>query len=123
MTFVEQCREVWELWKRKVAICATVGVAALAFYHVVFGANGWVVYQQKKVHYRQLQDDIQNLQTQNDELQKEIKALKTDPKAIEREAREQLHLTRPGEVVYVLPTQKPAQGNPPANAAAQNRKK
>jgi len=36
-------------------------------------------------------------------MEQEIKALKTDPKAIEKEARERLHYTRPGEVVFALP--------------------
>ena len=41
-----------------------------------------------------------------------IKALKSDPAAIEKEAREQLHYTRPKEFVYVTPDppQKPAVG-------------
>lgn len=123
MTFVEQCKEVWELWKRKVAIIGTVAIASLTFYHVIFGANGWMIYQQKRARYKQLQEEIHQVQTENERLQREIKELKTDPQAIEREAREQLHLTRPGEVVYVLPAPKPAQAAPPAANAAQNRKK
>ncbi len=117
---MEQCRAIWELWKRKVAIAATVALAGLIFYHVVFGANGWVVYQNKKAEYRRLQKEIDQLQTKNTSLQKEIEGLKSDPKAIEKEAREQLHLTRPGEVVYVMP-QQPAKTSPPANATAQKK--
>ena len=37
-------------------------------------------------------------------MEQEIKALKNDPKTIEKEARERLHYTRPGEVVYTLPS-------------------
>jgi cell division protein FtsB len=50
------------------------------------------------------------LQQENEAYTQEIKALQSDPKAIEKEAREQLHYTRPGEVVYVepAPTPKPA---------------
>jgi cell division protein FtsB len=121
MTFVEQCREVYEQWRGKGAIIATVFVTCIIFYHVVFGANGWVVYQKKKVEYLQLQDDIQKLSKENQALQSDVKALKTDKSAIEREAREQLHYTRPGEVVYVMPNQRPATGNPPPAATAQRR--
>lgn len=116
MTFVEQCREVYEQWRSKAAIIATVMLTCIIFYHVVFGANGWMVYQKKKVEYRKLQDDLQKLSKENDELQKDVKALKTDKAAIEREAREQLHYTRPGEVVYVVPPR-----NAPAMATAQKR--
>lgn len=118
MTLVEQCREVYEQWKRKAAIVATVLLSCAVFYHVVFGANGWVVYQQKKVEYRRLQGDLQKLTNENESLQKDVKALKTDRSAIEREAREQLHYTRPGEVVYVVPPP-PAPPNRPATATAQ----
>jgi cell division protein FtsB len=41
-----------------------------------------------------------------------IESLKSDPKAIEKEAREQLRYARPGEVVYTLPNQPQAQKSP-----------
>ncbi len=115
MTFAEQCREVYEQWRRKAALVATVLFTCVIFYHVVFGANGWVVYQKKKVEYRQLQDNLQKLTQENEGLQKDVKGLKSDKAAIEREAREQLHYTRPGEVVYVMPA--PTGTNPPPEAA------
>jgi cell division protein FtsB len=120
MNFVEQCREVYEQWRRKAAIIATVTLTCVIFYHVVFGANGWVVYQKKKAEYRDLQGQLEKLTEENAALQKDVKGLKTDKSAIEREAREQLHYTRPGEVVYVVPT-KPAGGNPPPRATAEKR--
>jgi cell division protein FtsB len=72
-------------------------------YHVVFGANGVVVYQQKKVEYRKLNEELNSLQDENQRLNEHIKALQTDPKAIEKEAREQLRYAKPGEVIYVAP--------------------
>jgi cell division protein FtsB len=95
---------------------ATGGVLLLTlwlFLHVMFGVNGMVVYRAKRAEYHRLQSEIERLQKENDVYTQQIKALQTDPKAIEKEAREQLHYTRPGEVVYVDPSpQKPA-----ANAA------
>src|SRR3954468_2726187 len=114
MTFVEQCQEVWEQWKRKAALVATVVLTCAVFYHVVFGANGWLVYQKKKAEYHRLQGELIKLNAENASLQKDVKSLKSDKSAIEREAREQLHYTRPGEVVYVMPQAKAATGNPPA---------
>ena len=98
---------------------ATAGVGVLTvwlFLHVTFGANGMVVYRQKKAEYQSLQRDIDHLQKENDLYTDRIKALETDPKAIEKEAREQLHYARPGEVVYVTPAPPPPE--PAANAAA-----
>jgi cell division protein FtsB len=85
---------------------ATVSVGALIIflgYHVIFGANGLLVYRQKRQQSREIQQQIQNMQQQNAILEKQIKALKSDPQAIEKEARESLHYARPGEVVYTLP--------------------
>ncbi len=103
-------------WRR----LATTAVALLTvwlFLHVMFGANGMVVYRQKRAEYQDLQKEINGLQKENGHYTGQIKALKTDPKTIEKEAREQLHYTRPGEVVYVTPA--PVPSPPPRTNAAQ----
>jgi len=85
---------------------ATVAVSLLAiwiFAHVMFGANGMVVYRSKKTEYQQLQKEIVRLRNDNAEYSTQIEQLKTDPKRIEKEAREQFHYARPGEVIYVAP--------------------
>jgi cell division protein FtsB len=89
------------------------------FLHVMFGANGMVIYRQKRAEYQNLQKEVDALQRENDLSSKEIKALKNDPKTIEKEAREQLHYAKPGEVVYVGPQQpnQQIQPNPNNNAA------
>lgn len=90
---------------------ATAGVGALLLvmgYHVLFGVNGVVAYQQKRKESRELQQQIESLEQQNDSLQQQIKALKYNPQAIEKEAREHLRYARPGEVIYTLPAVEPA---------------
>lgn len=85
---------------------ATAGVGLLAvwlFLHVMFGANGMVVYRLKRTERQKLQAEIEKLQRENDLYEQQIKGLQNDPQAIEKEAREQLHYARPGEVVYVEP--------------------
>ncbi len=112
------CRAARVLYQLRTKL-ATVAVAVLAVFlavHVIFGANGMVVYQKKKAEYHKLQKDVDQIQQQNQTLSEQIKALKTDPAAIEKEAREQLHYARPGEIVYLAPGQPvPA---PPPNASA-----
>lgn len=95
--------------RRRLATAGVVLLTVWLFLHVMFGANGMVVYRGKRAEYQKLQSEIDRLQKENDSYTQQIKALQSDPKAIEKEAREQLHYTRPGEVVYVQPTpQKPA---------------
>lgn len=85
---------------------ASAGVAVFAIflsYHVICGANGLVVFQQKRAEYKRLQIELKALEDENKRISDNIRALQTDPKAIEREAREQLRYAKPGEVVYVAP--------------------
>ena len=120
MTFLRPILEFIYRFRRRVA---TVGVALLACavgFHVVFGANGMVVYQKKRAEYRDLQQEMQRMQQENDRLTRENRQLNVNPAAIEREAREQLHLTRPGETVYVVPADQQPAPQPPAAATAQN---
>ena len=85
---------------------ATLAVGLLAvwlFVHVTFAANGMVVYRAKRAEYQAVQRDIDRLQKENAHYTQEVNELKTDPKRIEKEAREQFHYARPGEVIYVSP--------------------
>jgi cell division protein FtsB len=97
---------------RKVATAAA-GVLALAMgYHVIFGQNGLTVYQQKRQDSQTLDKHLHSLQRENDLLKGHVDRLQNDPSAIEHQAREELHYTRPGEVIYTLPTTPPSQSSP-----------
>jgi cell division protein FtsB len=116
-TWIERARplamQVYGL-RRRIATIAVLLLAGSLFVHVMFGANGMVVYKQKKAEYQSLRKQIGQVQQDNDHYAQKIQGLKTDEKAVEKEAREQLGYARPGEVVYVA-TPKPA---PPANHTA-----
>jgi cell division protein FtsB len=121
--FAERCvnraRPVWDIVYGARRRLATLGVILLTgwlFLHVMFGANGMVVYRTKRAEYQHLQGEINGLQKDNDQYADQIKALRSDPRAIEKEAREQLHYTRPGEYVYVNPAVK-ASAKPETSSA------
>ena len=97
-------RRLYEL-RTRLATAAVVLLAGWLFVHVTFGANGMVVYRAKKAEYERVQKDIQQLQKENQRYSVEVEQLKNDPKRIEKEAREQFHYARPGEVIYVPPSQ------------------
>jgi len=103
--------------RRRLATLAVGVVTVWLFLHVMFGANGMVVYRQKRAEYQNLSLEIDQLQNENDRYTAQIQALQSDPQTIEKEAREQLHYARPGEVIYVSPAPLPVQ--PPATNAAQ----
>lgn len=102
--------------RRRLATAVVAVLTGWLFFHITFGANGMVVYRQKSVEHQQLEKEIDAMQKENDRYTGQIKALKTDPNTIEKEAREQLHYARPGEVVYVTPAPTPPP-QPTSNAA------
>jgi cell division protein FtsB len=102
--------------RRRIATGAVVFLTAWLFLHIVFGANGMVVYKQKRAEIDDLQKQVNSLQIEDQRYNQQIQSLKSDPRAIEKEAREALHYTRPGEVVYVAPP--PANPPKPANNSA-----
>jgi cell division protein FtsB len=112
--FIEQLYAV----RRRVATSAVAVLAVWLFLHVMFGANGMAVYRTKRAEYQILQKQINGLQKENDHYSAQITELKTDPKRIEKEAREQFHYARPGEVIYVAPD-----ALPPAQPATHSARK
>jgi cell division protein FtsB len=102
--------------RRRLATIAVTVLAASLFVHVVFGANGMVVYKQKRAEYEALRNQEMQVQDENERYTRQIQGLKSDQKAIEKEAREQLGYAKPGEYVYVAPV--PAKPAPPANHTA-----
>lgn len=102
-------------WRRRAATLALSLLAIWLAYHVIFGANGTMVYSQKIAEHRALNKEILQLKRENELLTHQVDELKHDPKAIEKEAREQLRYARPGEVIYTLPQSTSA----PATVTAQ----
>lgn len=88
-----------------------IAFAVLLGYHVIVGHNGITAYQQKRNEDKALQQEINALQEENGRLKDHVDRLQTDPGAIEHEARERLHYTRPGEIIYTL-NERPAETQP-----------
>jgi cell division protein FtsB len=100
--------------RRKAATVLFVALSAFLGFYAIFGHDGLVAYQQKQHQAQQLHQQILDLQKQNDRLAVHDQRLKTDRDTIEYEAREQMHYTRPGEVIYTMP-QAPAAKSAPKN--------
>jgi cell division protein FtsB len=88
---------------RKVATGIAALLALAMGYHVIFGQNGLTVYQQKRQDAQTLDHQLHSLQRENELLKGHVDRLQNDPNAIEHQAREELHYTRAGEVIYTLP--------------------
>jgi cell division protein FtsB len=102
------------IWRR---LLVALGVALTVWmvFYAVYSPNGWIAYRQKRAAYQHLSQEHQQLEKENEELRHRIKELKTDPRAIEKIAREEFGLVRPGEYVYRLPPSQPAASITPPN--------
>lgn len=83
---------------------------------VVNGRHGLSSWQKQRTQDKELRKEIQEMQDENARLRNHVDRLKSDPDAIEHEAREQLHYAKPGEVIYTLPPDPKAQQQPAANS-------
>lgn len=82
-------------------ILAVVLLALLA--HDIFGAHGFLAMRRTQKQIERLRKDIQQVNQENRALAEQVKALKSDPRVIERIAREEMGLARPGEIIFKLP--------------------
>lgn len=100
------------LLRRRAATIATGTLTLVMAYGVIFGHNGLTAFAHKREEAKSLQLQMQQLQTQNQRLHEHVDRLQNDPSAIEHEAREELHYTRAGEVIYTLPADSAASAKP-----------
>ena len=83
------------------------GVLTLVFLmSFFFSDRGMSELQQARQRVAVLETDIKHLQEENARLRSEIESAKKSTFAIERIAREDLSMSKSGEVVYMLPKQK-----------------
>jgi cell division protein FtsB len=107
---LEFAQRAWRPAGTGVVVC----LALLLMGHVVNGKNGLTVWHQKRAEDKQLQKEIDQLQQENAQLRQHVEELKSDPDAIEHEAREKLHYAKPNEVIVALPAQAKDQSQPAA---------
>lgn len=77
--------------------------------HDIFGPHGFIAMRRTQKEIDDIRAQIGKVNAENKSLADEVDALKTDPKSIERIAREEMGLARPGEMIFKLPeASKPA---------------
>jgi cell division protein FtsB len=95
------------------AVSALILLCVTLFVHEILGTHGWLALRRQQNELQTLRQQIQQLQQENQQLEQQIKGLKSDPKAIEKLAREQMRMARPGEIIYTLPEKQPKSEIPP----------
>jgi cell division protein FtsB len=76
---------------------------ALLILQDVFGTHGVLAMRRSIKEAAQVQQEIDRLNAENQKLQDHVQSLKSDPAAIEKIAREDMGLARPGEYIFKIP--------------------
>src|ERR1700676_4433131 len=76
---------------------------AVLFVHDIFGAHGYLSMRRTQDGIKRVRAEIEQLNKENAALEQVVKDLKTDPRAIEKIAREELILAKPGEIIIKIP--------------------
>lgn len=75
----------------------------ILFVHDIFGAHGYLSMRRTQDGIKKVKSEIEQLNKENAALEQAVKDLKTDPRAIEKIAREELILAKPGEIIIKIP--------------------
>jgi cell division protein FtsB len=95
--------------RRKAAKLALGLVVMALLINSLFGDRGVLHVLAQKRRAADLAHDVASLRHENARLAREIEALRTDPRTVERLAREELGLAAPGETVFLIRESEPAQ--------------
>ena len=96
MGFADQLRQFF----RRNLNWFLVGGLALLVLQDIFGTHGVLAMRRTQQQAAEIRTKINQLDTENKKLLDRVKALKTDPETIERIAREENGLARPGEFIF-----------------------
>ena len=88
--------------KRKALSLALFLIVAASMLNALFGDRGLLELLRARQEIESLDREIATLRAQNQGLLGEIRDLKTSPLAVERLARENLALVKPGEIVLLI---------------------
>jgi len=71
--------------------------------HDIFGTHGYLAMRRTQQEINKVKANIDQLNKENVQLEEEVKELKSDPRKIEKIARDELGLAKPGEVIIKIP--------------------
>lgn len=78
-------------------------LVAVMIVHDIFGTHGFLAMRRTESEIKKVKTELDQLSKQNEALEQERKDLKSDPRLIEKIARDDLGLARRGEVIIRIP--------------------
>ncbi len=101
MGLQERARELLKEYGKTLLIILVV----LLVMDNIFGTHGYLAMRRTQIEIEGVKKELARLNAENQELAEQVKALKSDPQLIEKIARDELGLARPGEVIIKIPQQ------------------
>jgi len=98
---------------KRLALVMMSVLVLLLFAHGVLGKKGYLALRTIKQQNEDLSRKINQLKKENSQALEEIRLLKSDPAAIEKIAREELGLIKPGEIKITTGKAKSEASTPP----------
>lgn len=80
--------------------------------HNIFGTHGFLAMRRTQNEIKKVKADLDQLTKDNAKLEQETKDLKSDPRLIEKIARDDLGLARPGEIIIRIPEEQQPNQSP-----------
>jgi cell division protein FtsB len=88
--------------RQRIIRYSLLGISAAFMVSSLVGDNGLLSSLRARRQYAAAQQQLINLRNENRQLVEEMRRLKSDPAAIEEEARRNLGLIRPGETLVIV---------------------
>ena len=101
--------------RRNMSLVLLAGLVLLLVQDV-FGTHGVLAMRRAQKETARVKREIERIDTENRRLEDSVRSLKSDPEAIERIAREEMGLARPGEYIFKLPSKLPEAFVPPSQS-------
>jgi len=89
--------------RHEVLILLLIICSVALVYQLLFGGAGYITVRSYQEELRQLRLENARLRQENGKIIQSIEKLKSDPEELERIARDELDLARPGDIVITLP--------------------
>ena len=92
-------------WRRRMFGYALGAVSFILVVNALVGENGYLATMRVRRETAAVAAQLRQVREENQDMRDRIKRLREDPAALEEAAREELHLSKPGETMVVIKDQ------------------
>lgn len=100
-------KEIWQkikenMWFRVLLNKYVLSLIIFTVWMTFLDVNSWLIHRELNQEMKELETSISHYQTEIAKDQKQLMELNSAPENLEKFAREQFHLIKPGEEIYLI---------------------